>query len=74
MKRFKTLGMGALLSASLVGCSSAPSMMRALAKDPAIVVGRFGTPWGTEAFTRIGTTTNSVLISADGSVTINGQK
>jgi len=41
-----------------------------LAKDPAIVVVRLGTPWGTESFTRVGGQNDNVTVSPDGSITI----
>lgn len=56
----------------LSGCASAAGVARALAKDPAIVIVRMGTPWGNQQITRIGVTSNSVAVSPDGSVTVNG--
>lgn len=52
------------------GCANGGAMLRALAKDPATVVVRVGTPWGMQQFTRIGGVTNTVSVSPDGAVTI----
>lgn len=53
------------------GCSSTPSLIRALSKDQAIVTVRVGTPWGVQSFTRVGSTSNSVNVAPDGAITIN---
>lgn len=53
------------------GCQSSPALVRALAKDPAIVSARIVTPWGTQSFTRVGGSTNIVSVGTDGSVTVN---
>ena len=54
------------------GCSTTniTKLTQALAKDPAIVVLKVGTVYGTINFTRIGTITNGMTISADGSVSV----
>jgi hypothetical protein len=51
------------------GCAGYGTITRNLSKDGAIV--RVVTPYGN--FLRIGTTTNQVRITADGTITINGQ-
>jgi hypothetical protein len=70
----KSLAIAILGSAAfwlLAGCASGPAIVKALAKDQAIVTGNIMTPYGSSRFTRIGATTNTVVISPDGTVTVN---
>lgn len=54
------------------GCASTniTELTKALANDPAIVVVKVGTVYGTVNFTRVGATTNGMTISPDGTVAI----
>jgi hypothetical protein len=56
----------------LCGCSSTniTKLTQALAKDPAIVVVKIGSVYGTLSFVRVGSQTNGVTVSPDGSVSI----
>ena len=56
----------------LPGCSTTniTKLTEALAKDPAIVVIKVGTVYGTVNFTRVGTLTNGMTISPDGTVSV----
>jgi hypothetical protein len=56
----------------LAGCSTTniTKLTEALAKDPAIVVIKVGTVYGTVNFTRVGTLTNGMTISPDGTVSV----
>lgn len=65
---------GTVAFLAFAGCANTPALLRALAKDPATVSVRIGTPWGTQMFTRVGGTTNSVTVSPDGSVTVGAAK
>lgn len=70
MKRILVL----LPCAALCGCTSSGNFaktFKALGEDPAIVSAVLGTPWGVQRFVRIGGTTNSVMVSPDGTVTVN---
>jgi hypothetical protein len=53
----------------LTGCAG--GLAKHLAKDGAIVIVNMGSPWGNQKVVRIGTTTNSVTVSPDGTVGIN---
>jgi hypothetical protein len=61
-----------LLLISLAGCSTTniTKLTEALAKDPAIVVLKVGTVYGTVNFTRVGSLTNGMTISPDGTVSV----
>lgn len=62
-----------LVSLSLLsGCSTTniTKLTQALAKDPAIVVVKVGTVYGTVNFTRVGTLTNGMTISPDGTISV----
>lgn len=75
MKKLVTIiGLAALL-AGVSGCTSTniTKLTQALAKDPAIVVVKVGTVYGTVNFTRVGTTANGMTISPDGTVAIKQQ-
>lgn len=54
------------------GCSTTniTKLTQALAKDPAIVVVKVGTVYGTVNFTRVGSLTNGMTISPDGTVSV----
>jgi hypothetical protein len=56
----------------LTGCSTTniTKLTEALAKDPAIVVIKVGTVYGTVNLTRVGTLTNGMTISPDGTVSV----
>jgi hypothetical protein len=56
----------------LCGCSSTniTDLTKALAKDPAIVIVKVGSVYGTLSFVRVGSQTNGVTVSPDGSVSI----
>jgi len=63
----------ALAALLLCGCSSTniTKLTTALAKDPAIVVIKVSSVYGTVSFTRIGGRTNETTsVNSDGSVTI----
>lgn len=68
-KRQRKLPLPLLLCGSLVGlwlcsgCMSTGSLVRALAKDPAVVSAEAVTPWGHVRVTRVGAQTNSVSIT-----------
>jgi hypothetical protein len=55
----------------LCGCTGFGSLSKNLAEDAAIVKLKIGSPWGLQDVLRIGGTTNTVIITPDGSVTIN---
>lgn len=57
---------------TLCGCSTTniTKLTQALAKDPAIVVVKVGTVYGTMNFTRVGSLTNGMTISPDGTVSV----
>ncbi len=61
------------LCLSLCGCSATniSRLSRELAKDPAIVSVQVRSVYGTVNFVRVGTTTNGVTVSPDGTVTVN---
>ena len=61
-----------LLLIGLAGCSTTniTKLTEALAKDPAIVVLKVGTVYGTVNFTRVGSLTNGLTISPDGTVSV----
>jgi hypothetical protein len=67
MKRFASL-----LLIACAGCSTTniTKLTEALAKDPAIVVLKIGTVYGTVNFTRVGSLTNGMTISPDGTVSV----
>lgn len=54
----------ALLSVS--GCAGYGTISRNMSENGAIVLGKFGTPWGVQEFTRVGDTTNTVLLEPPG--------
>ena len=56
----------------LAGCSTTniTKLTQALAKDPAIVVVNVGTVYGTVKFVRVGSVTNGMTISPDGTVSV----
>jgi hypothetical protein len=62
----------AMAAAALSGCSTTniTKLTQALAKDPAIVVLNVGSVYGTVRFTRVGSITNGMTISPDGTVTV----
>lgn len=69
----KRIILATLTALALTGCSSTniTKLTQALAKDPAIVVVKISSVYGTVAFTRIGSRTNeATTVSADGTVTI----
>ena len=74
MKRLLLLSPLALSGCMLIGCTSYGNITKNLAKDGAIVVANVGTPWGVQKVVRIGGTTNSVVVSPDGTVSINAGK
>lgn len=57
----------------LTGCSTTniSKLTQALSKDPAIVSVKVSSVYGTVNVVRVGTTTNSVTVSPDGTVTVN---
>ncbi len=61
-----------LLPLLIGGCSTTniTKLTQALAKDPAIVVVSVGTVYGTLKFTRVGSVTNGMTVSPDGTVTV----
>ncbi len=61
-----------LLPLAIAGCSTTnvTKLVTALAKDPAIVVVNVGTVYGTVKFTRVGSVTNGMTVSPDGTVTV----
>lgn len=62
-----------LLSVGLLsGCAGAANVVKAFGKDRAIFIVNAGTPYGAQRIVRIGETTNSVTVSPEGAVTING--
>jgi len=72
MKRTMIL-LGAVAALSLTGCATQnlAASLKALGEDPAIVVGKVTSVYGTFGIIRIGGTTNSVTVSPDGTVTVN---
>lgn len=56
----------------LCGCSSTnvTKLIGALAKDPAIVSVKISSIYGTVNFTRIGGHTNTVTVTADGTISV----
>lgn len=58
--------------ALLTGCSTTniTKLVGALAKDPAIVSVRVSSVYGTVVFNRVGTATNGVSITPDGTITV----
>ena len=64
--------LSALLLLACAGCSTTniTKLTQALAKDPAIVVIKVGTVYGTINFTRVGSLTNGMTISPDGTVSV----
>lgn len=63
-----------LIVSTGAGCAGMGSIAHALAKDQASFVLRMGTPWGNQQITRIGGQTNSVVVSPDGSISINAPR
>lgn len=63
-----------LLSLSLLiiltGCTGQARLVKALAKDPAIVSAKIVTPWGNASLVRVGSVSNSVTVTPDGAVTV----
>lgn len=68
----KTLFFASVLAVVVTGCAGQAQLVKALAKDPAIVTSKVVTPWGNGSFVRVGVSTNimSVTVSPDGTVTI----
>lgn len=64
--------LASLILIACAGCTSTnvTKLTQALAKDPAIVVVKVGTVYGTVNFTRVGTLTNGMTISPDGTVSV----
>lgn len=64
----------AIALTGLCGCSTTniTKLTESLAKDPAIVVVKIGSVYGTVSLIRIGSQTNGVTVSPDGSVTVKG--
>jgi len=62
----------ALVAVALCGCSSTniTKLVGALAKDPAIVSVNVPTMYGTVKFTRVGSGTNYVEVTSDGTVKV----
>lgn len=60
----------------LTGCAagSAAKFAKALGNDHAIFVINAGTPYGQQKIVRIGETTNSVLVTPEGAVNVNGPR
>jgi len=58
----------------LTGCTSMAKLAKELKGDPAIVVSKLGTVYGTHYLVRIGGTTNDVTVSPDGTVTVGAKK
>ena len=65
-----------ILPVVLTGCSSTniAKLTKELAKDPAIVSVQVRSVYGTVNFVRVGTTTNGVVVSPDGTVKVNPAK
>jgi hypothetical protein len=61
-----------LLLITCAGCSTTniTKLTQALAKDPAIVVVSVNSVYGTIKFTRVGSITNGMSVSPDGSVSM----
>jgi len=64
-----------IVSALLIACTGCSStnitkLTQALAKDPAIVVVSVNSVYGTVKFTRVGSITNGMSVSPDGSVSM----
>jgi hypothetical protein len=73
MPAMKTLSRVALVVLVLVastGCANTAKLVTQLKNDPAIVVHRLRTIYGTSEFTRIGGQSNEVHVATDGTVTI----
>ena len=60
-----------LLLPLCVGCQGMASFERQLAKDPATVVFTTVHPYGNVHLIRVGNTTNTLIITGDGAVTVN---
>jgi len=65
--------LGLLVVMGLSGCAagSAAKFAKALGNDKAIFVINAGTPYGTQKIVRIGDTTNSVVVTPEGQVSVN---
>ncbi len=61
-----------LLLLACAGCSTTniTKLTQALAKDPAIVVVKVSSVYGTVNFTRVGSITNGMTVSPDGTVSM----
>lgn len=57
----------------LCGCTSYGTITKNLSKDGAIVRADINSPWGKQTIVRIGTTTNSVRVTTDGEIIVNGK-
>lgn len=58
----------------LCGCTGYGNITKNLSKDAAIVRIDINSPWGKQTFVRVGAPTNSVSVSADGSIITNPGK
>jgi len=72
MKTTLSLIAVAIICSGCVGGQTA-ALVRALSKDPATVSAKIVTPWGTASLVRVGGTTNNVVVSQDGTVTLGKQ-
>ena len=63
-----------ILSLSLLlssGCAQYGTVSKHLAENGAVVKMKIGTPWGVQDIVRVGTTTNKITITPDGTIKIN---
>lgn len=71
MKKLLALTVGSML---LCGCQGYGTISKNLSKDGAILWLDVNSPWGKQKAIRVGDTTNTVEITTDGDITINGKK
>lgn len=62
-----------LIPILLCGCAGYGTITKNLSKDGAIIRADVNSPWGKQTIVRVGTTTNSVRVTPDGEIIINGK-
>lgn len=63
-----------MVAIPLLYCGCYGTITKNLAKDGAIVRADVNSPWGKQTIVRIGTTTNSVRVTTDGEIIVNGKR
>ena len=71
MKKLLNIALLGASALAMTGCAGGAKFVKAFGEDRAVATLNVGTPWGVQHVVRVGETTNTVIITPDGAVSIN---